>query len=377
MKIAFASPFDTGNVDAWSGIVAYTFQSLQQAGFEMETIDKLKPAYTVQAKLKKFFYSGFFSKKYLREREPKLLRHYASQVEKALAKSDCDIVFSPGNAAVAYLKTDKPIVFWADATFAGLLDFYPSFSNLCDESIRKGNDIEQQALSNCRLVIFSSEWAARSAVGNYEIDQKKIRVLPFAANISCDRSEADIEKLVRQKNGNVCRLLFIGVDWIRKGGDIALEVARRLNARGIKTELHIVGCEPAMPMPDFVIPHGFISKNTDEGRARLDALFSASHFLILPTRAECFGIVFAEASSFGLPSLASNVGGIPSAIREGKNGHMFALDTDPDEYCDCIASLMTAPEAYRALALSSFAEYTDRLNWTTVGKQLAAILRNL
>ncbi len=377
MKIAYASPFDTGNVDAWSGIVTHILLSLQNEGFELETIDKLKPAYAIRAKLKKFFYSGILSKKYLREREPKLLRHYARQVGEALAKSDCDVVFSPGYPAVAYLKTDKPIVFWADATFAGLLDFYPSFSNLCDESIRKGNAIEQEALSNCRLAIFSSEWAARSAIENYEIDPAKIRVLPFAANIRCDRSEADIEKLVRQKNGDVCRLLFLGVDWVRKGGDIALEVARRLNARGIKTELHIVGCEPAMPMPDFVIRHGFISKNTDEGRARLDALFSSSHFLILPTRAECFGIVFAEASSFGLPSLASNVGGIPSAIHEGKNGHMFALDTDPDEYCDCIASLMTSPEAYRALAMSSFAEYTNRLNWTTIGKQLATFLRNL
>ncbi len=377
MKIAYVSTSDPSDVHAWSGLVSHTFQALQASGFEMHAISGFAETHTLRSKMKKAFYSGVLSKKYLRDREPARLKHYAMQVERELAKTRCDAIFSPGYAPVAYLQTDTPIVFWADATFAGLLDFYPAFSHLCAESIRNGHEIEQRALSNCSLAIYSSDWAAKSAIDHYEVDPAKVKVVPFAANIRGNRSRQDIESLLDHKAGTVCRLLFLGVDWQRKGGDIALQVAERLNRRGIDTVLHIAGCDPGTNLPDFAVSHGFISKHSEAGRSLLDALFSEAHFLILPTRAECFGVVFAEASSFGLPSLASNVGGITTAIHDGKNGQTFPVDADPDQYCDYIENLMRSPDAYRRLSLSAFTEYSERLNWTKVGEQLAALLRGL
>ena len=101
-----------------------------------------------------------FKKNYLRDREPLTLRSYAKQVERQLSRIKPDIVFSPGTKPIAYLRTDKPIIFWADATFDGMVDFYPEFTNLCDETMRNGRAMEQAALSNCRLAIYASEWAA-------------------------------------------------------------------------------------------------------------------------------------------------------------------------------------------------------------------------
>jgi len=377
MKIAYVSTSDPGDIHAWSGLVTHIYDTLQAAGFEMHAICKFSETHVIRSKIKKAFYSGILSKKYLRDREPKLLMHYARQLAGQLAETDCDIIFSPGYAPVAYLKTDKPIVFWADATFAGLLDFYPAFSNLCTESIRNGHEIEQRALSNCRLAIYSSDWAAQSAIKNYDVDPAKVKVLPFAANIRSDRNIETIESIISNKAKNVCHLLFLGVEWQRKGGDIALQVAERLNRRGINTVLHIAGCDPAISLPDFAVRHGFISKHSDAGRTILDTLFSEAHFLILPARAECFGIVFAEAGSFGLPSLASNVGGIPTAIHDGKNGQTFPVDADPEQYCDYIENLMRSPDAYRELSLAAFAEYSERLNWEKVGEQLGKLLREL
>ena len=36
-------------------------------------------------------------------------------------------------------------------------------------------------------------------------------------------------------------VLFLGVDWVRKGGEIAVKTCRLLNGNGIKTTLHVVG----------------------------------------------------------------------------------------------------------------------------------------
>jgi glycosyltransferase involved in cell wall biosynthesis len=375
MKIAYVTIYDSSDIHCWSGVGNYMLRSLQNGGFQTETIGNLRDKATFLCRTKENFYCKILSKTYHRDREPVLLKYYATQVERALATVSCDIVFSPGTIPIAYLQTEKPIVFWTDATFAGLIDFYPYWCNLCAETIKNGNQMEQLALSKCRLAIYSSEWAANTAIQNYDVDPSKVKVVPFGANLSCNRNLQAINLISKNKNFDTCKLLFMGADWFRKGGDIAIAVADLLNQRGIKTELHLVGDSPSGSLPGFVITHGFISKKTEAGRSLYDKLMTESHFLILPSRAECFGVVFAEASSFGLPSLATRVGGIPTAIQDEKNGHTFLLNESPKKYCDYIERFVSSKQQYNELALSSFREYFERLNWLSAGRKVYDLIQ--
>ena len=344
---------------------------------QIENIGNLREGniWALLSKVKKIYYSKLLSKQYLRNREPGMLKYYAAQVEKRLASVHYDIVFSPGSIPIAYLQTEKPIVFWTDATFAGMIDFYPEFTNLCAETIKNGNEMEQLALSKCSLAIYASEWAANTAMQYYDVDPAKVKVVPFGANINVNRDLSEISRIVDNKNFDTCKLLFLGKDWHRKGGDKALKVANILNKRGLRTELHVAGCALPFSPPDFVINHGFISKTTEEGRRHLDQLFLDAHFLILPSLAECYGIVFAEASSYGLPSLTTKVGGISTAIQDGKNGMMFHIDEAPEKYCDYIERFMLSKDNYRELALSCFQEYSERLNWHSAGRKVFDLLQ--
>ena len=177
---------------------------------------------------------------------------------------------------------------------------------------------------------------------------------------------------------NKCKLLFLGVDWLRKGGDVALKVAEELNKSGLETELTIVGCNPIInkPLLNFVKTLGFISKKTKKGRSEINNLLAKSHFLILPSRAEAFGIVFCEASSFGVPVITTNVGGITTAVKDGFNGKTFSKDASIEEYCTYIFNLWFNYSEYKKLALSSFNEYQSRLNWTIAGKNVKKILED-
>ncbi len=370
MRIAYVTTYDPLDVNNWSGLGFHIYKALSDSGFQIIMIGNLRGKRHRITRAKEILYKKLFSKTYLVDREPFLGRFYASQVEKHLSSVSCDVIFSLGTIPISYLRTEKPLIFWTDATFAGMVNFYPDFTNLCDETMRNGNKIEQLALSKCRLAIYSSEWAANTALRNYNVDPAKVKVVPFGANINCNRNLQDIILIIKNKNFDICKLLFIGVDWFRKGGDTALKVANLLNQRGIKTELHIVGCNPPGDVPDFVIKHGFISKKTEEGRRFFDRLMSESTFLILPSIADCVPVVLTEASSFGLPSLASRVGGIPTAIKDGKNGRTFPLDEGPEKYCDYIEGFMASKQAYSELALSSFGEYAERLNWPSVGRKV-------
>ena len=162
--------------------------------------------------------------------------------------------------------------------------------------------------------------------------------------------------------------------------NIAMRVAERLNERGLPTQLTMLGQAPpaGTKVPDCVNVLGFIDKRTEDGRRRFDELFGSSHFLILPARAEAFGVVLCEAGSFGVPCLAARVGGIPTIVRDDLNGRTFPREADPDLYASHVIDLFADFDGrYRALARSSFEEYTSRLNWDVAGRTVAALLTSL
>src|SRR5437667_6725181 len=70
-------------------------------------------------------------------------------------------------ADVAFLATDIPIVLALDATFALQYDYYPQFSNLWKWSAQQANKVEEMAYQNAMVLLYSSSWAARSAIEDY------------------------------------------------------------------------------------------------------------------------------------------------------------------------------------------------------------------
>jgi glycosyltransferase involved in cell wall biosynthesis len=94
----------------------------------------------------------------------------------------------------------------------------------------------------------------------------------------------------------------------------------------------------------------------------------------MPSKAECYGLVYAEASSFGLPSLAADVGGVSTVVRDGKNGRLFKLEDEPEKYAEYIQQLISSRAAYEQLSLSAFQEYAERLNWTVAGKSVRDLI---
>ncbi len=53
---------------------------------------------------------------------------------------------------------------------------------------------------------------------------------------------------------------------------------------------------------------------------KLAQVYSEGHIFALPTEAESFGIVFAEAMACELPVIGTNIGGVPEVVREGQDG---------------------------------------------------------
>jgi len=378
MKIAYVTTYDAHDPGKWSGLGFHIARALENAGCELEYIGPLRERFTTYYRAKTLFCRKLKKQAFQRDREPAILDYYARQVEARLRTSDAQIVFSPGSVPVAHLKSDRPIVFWTDATYAALQRAYKWELPPTPASYRNGNAMEQRSIDNAKLAIYSSDWAADSAISDYHANPSKVRVVPFGANIDESRSIEEVRSFIASRDHEVCRLLFVGVGWERKGADIAIEATRLLNELGTRAELNLVGSLPPelSNLPNFIKPLGFINKTTAEGRARFETLFKTSHFLILPARAEAFGVVLCEANSFGLPCLATNVGGIPTIVRDGLNGKLFAPE-DPRSIAIATQRIFTERAEYARLAESSFDEYQARLNWRVAGRTVRSLMESL
>jgi len=381
MRIAFPAThfLDPDNVKSWSGLPFFIRQALQNAGIETVTIPLADPV-DLGGQLPRFLYWRWLrGKRYLRHFEGKLLKSYARQLEHQLATHPVDAVFSPSTWPIAYLKTNLPAVFWTDACFAGMLDFYGAFTNLAPASIQAGHAIEQAALRRCTRAIYSSQWAAQSALQSYQVEPAKLSVVPFGGNLQEPPTAEEAAAAVWARDMSSCNLLLVGVDWKRKGADIAVDTVEALNAAGLNARLTVVGCKPPpsrrLPACVEVIP--FIGKDTAEHRRQISELYRRSHFFIMPTRAEAFGLVFAEASALGVPCLATKVGGIPSVIIDDVNGRLFPLGASGAEYAEYIIKFMRNSSRYRELALRTAEDAAKRLSWNVSGRKVAEMLDEL
>lgn len=364
MKIAFVSQIDSKNIHSWSGTPYHMVKALKSKGHDVVEIGPLLVPFHKLLKLVNKILNILTGRYYDYHRSEFVAKSYANQVKQHLENRSFDLILCPSSIPCAYLVTDKPIITWEDATFAGLVGYHlRGWKKLSSIAIKQGNALQQRALNNATLAIFSSDWAANSALLNYQVDSADVKVIPFGANLLNAPSQAQTIKAIVNRSKTECNLLFIGVDWYGKGGDLVIQTAKMLQEKGIKVIVDIVGCEPRTETPDFVRRHGFISKSNANGIELIQELLFNAHFLFVPSLAECYGLVFAEASAYGVPSIARDTGGISTVVKNGVNGYTFPFDSKPETYADFIAQKFLNVNSYQALALSSRQEFDMRLNW--------------
>jgi glycosyltransferase involved in cell wall biosynthesis len=376
LKIAFVTTLDPQNRRTWSGTIYYIAKALQKHCGEVTFIGPIRSWERTLGKILHKVSRLLLKKNFAYNASFLVAKKHARLAAQKLAGQEFDLIVAPTGAAdIAFLQTNTPIVLIEDATFAILQNYYPQYSNLLGLSARQADAISQLAINNASLAIYSSEWAAQSAREIYHADAGKVHVVPFGANFDEPPSK---KAALARKRSDRCTLLFLGVDWQRKGGEIAFETLLKLEDLGIQAELIVCGCVPPTSFSHErmkVIP--FLDKNDETQRKELENLFMTSDFLLLPTRSECYGVVFCEASSYGLPSITTNTGGVSGVIKDGENGFMLPHDARGSAYAEVIAQLYRDEQRYYELVKSSRAAYDERLNWDAWGIAVKRIISDI
>jgi glycosyltransferase involved in cell wall biosynthesis len=376
VRIIYAYEHDAADVATQSGRPCSILRELERRGPEVLRVFPLRKhvRYLYVGKYVAYRRRGWI---YRPDREPVYLRSLALQIERRVRGIVADALFAPGSHAVAQLDVPYPKIFCADATFANVLEFYDTFTNCAPEFIDQGHEQDRKALANCAAAIYPTEWAARSAIERYGASPEKVHVIPFGANVNAP-AEATVRGWIEDRRFDELRLLFVGRDWSRKGGDTVLAACEALRRRRVPLRLDLVG-PPSVQvrLPSYARAHGLLDKNCPEQRQRLDNLYAAAHFLFVPSRAEHYGMVFCEAAAFGVPSVATAVGGIPTIVSHGRTGFTLPPDSRPDAFADTLERMIAHPRRYREIAAAAREDYQSRLNWHSFGTALLEVIARL
>ena len=297
--ICSANPFSDRK--AWSGLIYKIREAIELAGFEVIWVpydSSYKPLSWRNKLNKKYWY---YRRKILHKdilggvHSAFEARRYAHTIDMNKV-NQCDYLFFPGGAQIGlFIKTNVPSIYLADATVYQMINYY--WFNIDKAAIRIAKSLEKKASQKC-INIRSSQWAINSVINDCQCDESRCFVLEFGANV-------DSKDIIPNKiwEGGRLNILFSGVEWERKGGDISAETVRLLRKKGLDAHLLIVGIKE-LPSQykglDYIEDWGFLNKNNSEEYEKYIRAYKRSHLFLLPTKAECAGIVFSEAAGFGI-----------------------------------------------------------------------------
>lgn len=365
LRIAFFCYYDPLDKRSWSGIPFYLGQTLQR---NVGDVDFLGPVKTPRA-LDKFlrgvakFTRIVFKREYITKYSILLNIHATWYLKRKMKGKKYDFLMAPASAPqLGLLRTRVPIVYFGDSTYRNYSTNYKrEFNKLAAFSRWEGEVLEKKALKKSAFIMMTSEWAKQSAINDYGADPKKIEINLFGANMDFIPPAGGIFE--KEKNSTLT-LLFLAVDWERKGGPIAFETLIALRNMGVKAKLIVCGCEPPEEFsdPDMeVIP--FLNKNDPADHELFVQFLSSCHFLILPTRADCSLIVACEANSYGVPAITTNVGGVGQVVLNDVNGYCLPLSAGGIDYAKIITTIYSDKRRYHDLVASSRKRFEQHLNW--------------
>jgi len=365
IRIAYLSINDPLDKRSWSGTTYYIGQTLQKNIGEVDFLGPVKFPGIINNLMRGFIkLIRIISRKEYSPVYSLFLSWYSSLILKKKMKGkhyDCIVAPAAANA-LSYVKTNLPVIYISDTTFHLISNYYTKdFKDLASLSKWEGNYLERKSLKKSSLIIYSSWWAANSAIKDYMIPERKIFVMPLGANMDSIPEPGVISK--KEKNATLT-LLYLAVEWERKGGRIAFEAFKKLYEKGTDVKFIVCGCIPPSQFshPNMeVIP--FLNKNIAGDHERFVDLLSSAHFLILPTRADCSLLVACEANAYGVPAITTDTGGVTEIVKDGINGYCLPLDAGGEEYSTLIHELFANKKKYYRLVQSSRLRFEESLNW--------------
>ena len=196
----------------------------------------------------------------------------------------------------------------------------------------------------------------------------------------------DLESIESRHPDKKClHLLFVGYVTSRKGVDTLIKAFEILvKEKGQENlALHVVGNTDrdkafSQKVKDYSREAGLDGQVIFHGRINdrdMEELYMTSDIFVFPSLWEGFGMVLAEAASFGLPIVTTDAGAIPYLIKDGVNG-LLVPPGDAEGLARAIERLAKSPEM-RARFGEDNRKMAEEFDWNKSFSKIEGLLDKL
>jgi glycosyltransferase involved in cell wall biosynthesis len=244
-----------------------------------------------------------------------------------------------------------PVIYTADSTPAlarGFAGHYGDWAGGSPLKRRLRDHLHGVCLRRCAALGAWTHWAARSMRDDYGVDPDRLHVIPPGVDTSLWESST------RTSGRRPVRILFVGGDFQRKGGDLVVEVYRQ-RLRHLAEIDFVTRSDALTPEPGLRV-HAGLGPNDQ----RLIKLYRDADIFVLPTRADCFSMAGMEAMAAGLPVITCPVGGVGELFTDGVQG-IFVPPDDGGALAEAVSALVS--NEHRRLAMGAAAQALARARY--------------
>jgi glycosyltransferase involved in cell wall biosynthesis len=236
---------------------------------------------------------------------------------------------------------------------------YSQWLALSQRALTASIERQRVAYTRAAACCATTHWAAESMIRDYGIPRDKVRVVGIGRNRNAKPCERD---------WSTPRYLFVGKDWERKNGPMVVRCFERLRTRHPHARLDVVGGHPSLELSGAQ-SHGILNERVPAERRRLEELFETATCLVMPSRHEPAGIVYAEAAAAGVASICAVTGGASEIV--GEAGYVV----DPEDDDSLLDAMSRMADGATAKRLGNAARERSKLfTWEMVALRLLRAL---
>ncbi len=231
---------------------------------------------------------------------------------------------------------------------------------------------EEQVVAEADRLVANTADEARQLVDHYGADPRRTLVVP--PGVDLDRFTPGDRLAARRALGvpaDAVLLTFVGRIQPLKAPDLLLTAAARMLADdpGLRDRLrvHVVGAPSGSGLDaprrlEELAAHLGIADLVrflpPQAPDRLALHYRAADVAVVPSHNESFGLVALEAQACGTPVVASAVGGLTTAVRDGVSGVLVG-GRDPDAYAAAVRAVL----ARRPLLAAGARRHAAAFSW--------------
>jgi glycosyltransferase involved in cell wall biosynthesis len=250
---------------------------------------------------------------------------------------------------------DVPYFVYTDHTHLSNLN-YPDFDR---KELRSQEwiDLERSIYESATVVFTRSTDVAADLVRYYKLPPDKIECVYAGSNV-------DVKNTGEPDNNGYSnkRIIFVGVDWLRKGGAELTEAFRTVLQFHPDAHLTIAGSDTPVDLPNCTVL-GQVNAN------ELSRYYTESSVFCLPTKREPFGIAFVEAMMHRLPIVGTRVGAVPDMVEDGVNG--FLVEPGQSQgLAKALCRLLDSPALCQQFGRRSYEKAVERYTWAGTGQRI-------